>query len=48
MAYKTKIVSSSVVVTSQHSCEVTTIQPNFKMSSFFTNKLDKLIIFAAQ
>jgi hypothetical protein len=48
MAYKTKITSSSVVVTSQRSCEVTTIQSIFKMSSFFANKLDKSIIFAVQ
>jgi hypothetical protein len=40
--------NSSVVVTSQLRCEVTTIQSIFKMSSFFTNKLDKLIIFALQ
>jgi len=39
---------SSVVVTSQRSCEVTTIQSIFKMSSYFANKLDKSIIFALQ
>jgi hypothetical protein len=43
-----EISKHSVVVTSQLRCEVTTIQPNFKMSSFFANKLDKTIIFAAQ
>jgi hypothetical protein len=40
--------NSSVVVTSQLFCEVTTIQSIFKMSSFFYNKLDKFINFALQ
>jgi type I restriction enzyme R subunit len=39
---------TSVVITSQLRCEVTTIQSIFKMSSYFANKLDKSIIFALQ
>jgi hypothetical protein len=39
---------SSLILTSQIPCEVSTIQSNFKMSSFFANILDKLIIFALQ
>lgn len=48
MLIECKISKHSVVVTSQRSCEVTTIQSIFKMSSFFANKLDKSIIFALQ
>ena len=36
-----------VWVTSQRSCEVTHTSLNIKMSSLFTNKLDKIAIFTA-
>lgn len=45
MIQEYEISTSSVVVTSQCSCEVTTIQSNFKMSSLFYNLLDNFITF---
>lgn len=48
LIYKEELQQSRVWLTSQRNCEVNHTSSNFKMSSFFTNKLDKITIFAAQ
>ena len=46
--FKIENVASLVALSSQLRCEDKAVQSIFKMSSFFANKLDKSIIFAAQ
>ena len=46
--FKIENVTSLLALPLQLYCKGKAIQSNFKMSSFFINKLDKLTIFAAQ